>query len=88
MNPKPESPADFRDNMVEKLIAEGFITDSRVEQAMRTVPRHRFGHWLSLETVHARGAHPVCHQRRRWLIPDSRNRSWQVQCRYGLAWTA
>lgn len=59
MNAKPESPADFRDNMIEKLKTEGFITDSRVERAMRTVPRHRFGHWLSLETVHARGAHPL-----------------------------
>lgn len=59
MNASPETPADFRDNMIQKLKAEGFITDSRVEQAMRTVPRHRFGHWLSLETVHGRGAHPL-----------------------------
>ena len=59
MNAKPETPTDFRHNMVEKLKAEGFITDSRVAQAMRTVPRHHFGHWLSLETVHARGAHAL-----------------------------
>ena len=59
MNAKPESPADFRDNMVEQLKTKGFITDSRVEHAMRTVPRHRFGHWLSLETIHGRGAHPL-----------------------------
>ena len=59
MNTNPETPADFRDNMVEKLQADGFITDSRVAQAMRTVLRHHFGHWLSLETVHGRGAHPL-----------------------------
>ena len=59
MNASPETPADFRDNMIEKLKADGYLKDSSVERAMRTVPRHRFGHWLSLETVYGRGAHPL-----------------------------
>jgi protein-L-isoaspartate(D-aspartate) O-methyltransferase len=45
--------------MVERLKARQQLTDAKIERAMRVVPRHSFGHWLSLETVYGRGAHPL-----------------------------
>ena len=51
-----ETATDYRLAMVRKLKAEGFIKTERVEHAMQNVPRHVFGHWLSLETVYGRGA--------------------------------
>ncbi len=54
-----ETAAGFRAAMVEKLKAQQDLTDLKIERAMRAVPRHTFGHWLSLETVYGRGAHPL-----------------------------
>jgi protein-L-isoaspartate(D-aspartate) O-methyltransferase len=49
----------LRNAMVKKLKAEGYLTEPTVEQAMLSVPRHKFAHWLTLEQAHAFAAHPL-----------------------------
>ena len=55
----PEPDQVFRNAMVKKLKAEGYLTNAIVEQAMLSVPRHRFAHWLTLEQAHDFAAHPL-----------------------------
>jgi protein-L-isoaspartate(D-aspartate) O-methyltransferase len=49
----------LRNAMVERIKAKGFKFGQNVEQAMLTVPRHKFAHWLSLEQAHVLGAFPL-----------------------------
>ena len=57
MSNPPEPDQVFRNAMVKKLKAEGYLTNAIVERAMLTVPRHRFAHWLTLEQAHDFAAH-------------------------------
>jgi protein-L-isoaspartate(D-aspartate) O-methyltransferase len=49
----------LRNAMLERIKAKGFVFGQNVEQAMLSVPRHKFAHWLSLEQAHALGAFPL-----------------------------
>ena len=49
----------LRHQLVERLKSQGVLHDSRVEAAMREVPRHRFAHWLSLEGAYATQSHAL-----------------------------
>lgn len=42
----------LRTQMVDVLVRDGYLTDEAVEQAMRTVPRHRFALEADLEAAH------------------------------------
>lgn len=47
------SPDEWRDHLVDALVADGTITQARVEAAMRTVPRHEFTPAATLEQAYA-----------------------------------
>ena len=47
------SPDEWREQLVDALVADGTITQARVEAAMRTVPRHEFTPAATLEQAYA-----------------------------------
>ena len=54
--------SNLRNAMVDELIAQKFVRSEAVERAMRSVPRHVFAPWLSLEDAYVNQA---------WVIPSS-----------------
>lgn len=49
----------LRNQMLAKIKAEGVQVNETIEQALLTVPRHKFAHWLSLEQAYSLSAHPL-----------------------------
>ncbi len=49
----------LRDQMLVKIKAEGVPVTDSIQQALLTVPRHKFAHWLSLERAYSLSAHPL-----------------------------
>jgi protein-L-isoaspartate(D-aspartate) O-methyltransferase len=49
----------LRSQMLAKIRAEGVEVNDAIEQALLTVPRHKFAHWLSLEQAYSLSAQPL-----------------------------